>query len=144
MPLKISADNMVPTEAIRNLTHGSFEHLSLRLDDAIAENADLFLGGQKSKVARIATFKEHVIVGTADGRYFACPYRDDYGTISFAMPEALDVPVINSSNMTSYVSESLNEIVDALMTGNQENSRAAMLSLLDMKESIDENAKDLA
>src|SRR5580698_8936313 len=117
MPLKISADNMVPTEAIRNLTHGSFEHLSLRLDDAIAENADLFLGGQKSTVAKIATFKEHVIVGTADGRYFACPYRDDHGTIAFAMPEAIDVPLIDNNNVKEYYNDTLGNIVDSLMTG---------------------------
>lgn len=144
MPFRVSTDKMVPAEALRELTLGSFEHQALRLDDAIAENAELFLGDTKADLARLATFKDRVVVGTSDGRYFSAWYEDNQTQIRFGLPESIFVPTVDVNNVKEYVSESLFKIVDSLVKGLKTEGKDGIVNLLSLKESVDDSAKDLA
>lgn len=144
MPFKVSSEKLVTTEALRDLTQGSYEHLSLRLDDAILENSKFFTGDVKSDVARIATFKDRVVVGTSDGRYLSARYEDVDGQIHFGGPETLDVPMVDSVNVSEYVDSYVDKIVNSLMIGDKDEGKEQILALINLKESVDDNSTDLA
>jgi hypothetical protein len=144
MPVKISSEKLVPTDAISELTKGSFEHLSLRLDDAVVENSSLFVGKDEVDVARIATFKDRVIIGTADGRYISAKYEDVDGKIKFGAMEALDVPLVDTSNVSEYVEDYIGRIVESLMVGNKSDGQNRIVALMNLQESVEDNSTDLA
>ena len=140
-----SSEKFVPTEAIRDLSRGSFEHLTLRIDDAIEEGASHFVGEDKVELARVATFSDRVIVGSSDGRYFSTPFKDDGEKITFGIPESMDVPTVDASNASSYINKFVYKTVDALLTGTPEAQKESIVALLDLDESMGVGeGKDLA
>lgn len=145
MPLILGKEKLVPTAVIRELTHGSFEHLSLKIDDAIAENASLFVGGSGIEVARIATFTDRVIVGASDGRVFSAPYIEEVGDIRIGHPEQIDVPVVDNSNAGEYINRFMMDVVNSLLTGKPDAQKESIVALMNLQESTGstEELKDL-
>lgn len=131
----IIKDRMVPVDAIRELSSGSYEHLSLRIDAALKENASRFVGESNAQVAVVATFPGHVVIGSDDGRYFRCRYEDKDGQITFGLSESLDVPIIDTSNSKEFIHRYAMSAVDAILSGNKEESRERLLGLIGMEES---------
>lgn len=146
MPFNLSKEKLVPTAAIRELTNGSFEHFTLKMDDAIAENAEMFGGSEKVSVARLATFSDRVVVGTSDGRVLSSSYTDDDNGIRFGIPEHVDVPVVDTSNAGDYVNKFMMDAVNALLMGSPETQKESVLALMNLQESVqfDDEGRDLA
>jgi hypothetical protein len=134
---------MVPVDVLRELSRGSFEHLSFRLDDTIAENRHMFVGKREVDVARLATFQSHVLVGTEDGQYFKAKYEDVNGRIKMGLPERLDVPVVESSNAGDYIREYALGAVDAILAGNKTESRERLLALVKLEEAVETGEESL-
>lgn len=128
-------NKLIPTEAIRELTKGSFEHLSFRLDDAISENSELF--SKNGEVAKIATFGDRVIVGTEDGKYFSSIYEDVDGKITLHPPQAVDVPVVDGTNIDNYINTFTMKVVDSIINGDIESQKEGILALASLSESIE-------
>ena len=147
MPLTLGKEKLVPTSAIRELARGSFEHLTLELDDAIAEHASLFAGGTDAEVARIATFNDRVVVGTSDGRVLSASYKREENGITFGLPESVDVPVVDGSNAQEYVNRFMMDVVNSILSGTPEEKKESVLALMNLSESVEgpaDEGKDLA
>ena len=139
----MSSEKMVPMDVIRELSRGSFEHLSVRLDGAIEENRHMFAGKREVDLARLATFPARVIVGTADGEYFSARFEDIEGRIKLELPERLDVPVLDKSNTKELTRQYSLGAVDAILAGNQAESRERLAALVKLQESAEEKVESL-
>lgn len=108
-------DKIVSAEAIKQMVEGSYEQLTGRLDEAVEKNRSLFTEGTEN-ISRLATFKNKIIVGTADGSYFEAKFENKDGEIVFGEPALLEVPVISSSNAAKSVRDYSLSIVDSMMS----------------------------
>lgn len=128
-----SASRVVPVDAIRNIVEGSFEHLGASLDEAIASHLSSLVKID-GEVTRIATFKDHVVLGTDEGQYFSLKYENKNGEIVLSSPEEVEVPVVTSSNAAKSVKEFSLSAVDALMSEDAKSAAQRLLVLLDLQE----------
>jgi hypothetical protein len=128
-----SASKIVPLDAIRNLVEGSFEHLGAALDEAVAKNFSS-LAKTDTKVSRIATFKDHVVLGSDAGEYFNVKYENKSGEIVLSSAEKVDVPVVTPSNAAKSVKEFSLSAVDALMSEDAKSAAKRLLVLVDLQE----------
>lgn len=137
------SQKMVPVDVLRELARGSFEHLSVRLDDTITENKHMFVGKREVDVTRVATFPSYVLVGSEDGTYYKAKYEDKDGRIKLGLPEKLDVPVVESSNADDYVRQFALSAVDAILAGNLQESREQLMAIVKLEESVETGAESL-
>lgn len=128
-----SASRIVPLDALKNLIEGSFEHLGAGLDEAVAKNFSS-LSKVEAEVSRIATFKDHVILGTPAGEYFNVKYENKNGEIVLSSCEKVDVPVVTPSNAAKSVKEFSLSAVDALMSEDAKAGAKRILFLVDLQE----------
>ena len=128
-----SAARIVSVDAIRNLIEGSHEHLGAALDEAIVDNHVIF-ATLDEEVTRMATFDDHVVVGTSRGLYFSVKFEHNNGELKLLAPEKIDVPVVSSSNAAKSVKEFSLSAVDALMSENTTNAVGRILALADLQE----------
>lgn len=128
---------MIPAEAVGALVEGSFDVLSARLEEAIENSRAFFTDKEEVEVGRVATFEDHVIVGTSDGCYFKASFTEKDGDISLLLPERLDVPIVEAKNALAYVNNFALGAVDALIRGDLTESKDRLLALSKMQEGID-------
>jgi len=126
----MSIAKVVALSAIRNLVENSYEHLGILLDAAIAQNVALF-GEDQGSVRRLATFKDRMVVGTANGSYFDVKFEHINGAIEISSLDEIDVPVVTTSNAAKSMKEFSLRAVDALMA---EGSAGAVDQLLALSE----------
>ena len=126
-------DKIVPAEAIRAMVEGSYEQLTYRLDEAVEENRSLFTEGNED-VARVATFRDKIIVGTSEGSYFEAKFESKDGNIVFLGLSQLDVPVVSSTNAAKSLRDYSLGIVDALMSEGISGSVDRILQLASLQE----------
>lgn len=126
-------DKIVPVEAIQKLVEGSYEQLTSRLDEAVQASRSLFTEGDE-EVARLATFRNRVIVGTAEGSYFEVKFESKDGDIVFGEPQQLDVPVVSSSNAARSLRDYSLSIVDSLMSEGVGGAGGKLLQLASLQE----------
>ena len=136
-------EKLVPVDVVRQLANGSFEHLSVRIDEAVERSRGMFVGEDDAQVARIATFPQYVVVGSSDGRYFRAPYEDVGGDIKILLPEQIDVPLVDEGNAIDFIKQYAISTVDAILSDNKEETRERILSLLSLHESV-EDERDVA
>jgi len=128
-----SAARIVSLDAIKTLVEGSHEHLGAALDRAIQKNRSEFSAGDVD-VSRIATFGDHMIVGTSDGHYFNVKFESVNNLVTLSPPVKVDVPVVTTSNATKSVKEFSLSAVDALMSENTSGAVGRILALVDLQE----------
>jgi hypothetical protein len=126
-------DKIVPVEAIKQMVEGSYEQLTTRLDEAVEENRSLFTDGAED-IARLATFRNKVIVGTAEGSYFEAKFESKDGEIVFGDPAQLDVPVVSSSNAAKSVRDYSLSIVDSMMSEGSGDAADSIMQLASLQE----------
>ena len=126
-------DKIVPVEAIQKLVEGSYEQLTGRLDEAVEANRSLFAEGDEDD-ARLATFRNRIVVGTSEGVYFETKFESKDGEIVFGDPTRLDVPVVSSSNAARTVRDYSLSIVDSLMSEGAANAGGKLLQLASLQE----------
>lgn len=138
MPANIFSieDKIVPVEAIQEMVEGSYEQLTLRLDEAVQESRSLFASGDED-VARLATFRSHVIVGTSEGDYFDVKFESKDGSIVFGSQQKLDVPVVSSSNAARSVRDYSLSIVDAMMSEGVASGKLLQLASLQEQKQVE-------
>lgn len=134
---------LVPVEAIRDFSTGSFEHLSIRLDDAISRNSKMFVEEDAVRAARIATFPSHVFVGTDDGQYFRVKYEDINGEIHLTESEKLDVSVVDGNSLPSYIDKFSYGVVDSILSSSKEEAKEGVLDLIALHEMANGQDEDL-
>jgi len=126
-------DKIVPVEAIRAMVSGSYEQLTHRLDEAVSENRHLFTDGSED-IARVATFNNKIIVGTAEGSYYEAKFESKDGAIVFGELSQLDVPVVSSTNAARSMRDYSLSIVDSLMSEGVGGAAERILQLASLQE----------
>lgn len=140
---------MIPTEAVDQIMHGSYEDLIRRLGTTIEEQAAMFLpaGVRQESAFPVATFKNNVIVGTSLGEFYRVKFEEKDGKISIKSHEKIDVEVIDESNKKAFIAKSLDSVVDEFMHGDRKKALsrlAEVASVIDApKASLIERAKTL-
>lgn len=137
-------EKMVPVDVMRDLTRGSFEHLSQRIKLAVSENRELFSDKRSVQVDSIATFPGYVLVGTAEGNYYRSKYEDVDGNIRLAVPEKIDVPVVDAGNAKQFSRQYAMGVVDSILSGTKEESVERVLAYLDLTESVNTTPPGIA
>lgn len=138
----MAKEKLIPAEAIENLMNGSYESLIGRIANSLG-NSSLFEGVEAEK-AVIATFADHVVVGTADGEYFKVKFEDRNGKVHFVSKEAVQVPVIDESNSSEYVRGYVMETVDAIISGDKDTVRDRLVALLNLESTSPSNYRDFS
>lgn len=124
---------VVSVDAIQSLVEGSHEHLGSALDALLQESHSVFAKDDE-EVTRMATFDDHVVVGTSAGDYFSVKFENNNGGLTLLAPEKIDVPVVSSTNATKSVKEFSLSAVDALMSENSKEAVGRLLILADLQE----------
>jgi hypothetical protein len=124
---------MVPAEAISQLIGGSFEDLTSRLDDAIYESRERFVGESDGAISRLATFPERVIIVTEDGKWFDVSYEKKGNEISLGEAKEIDVPEIDPMSEEVFRSHMMSA-VDSILGEDVSSAKEKLLSLVELRE----------
>ena len=93
----MGTEKLVDADFVARLTGGSYEHAVGAVDQAVAENAELFGSGN---LTTLATYAEHVIVASDDGDFYRAKWKSgDDGVIVISEVEDIDVPVYEAAAM---------------------------------------------
>ncbi len=112
-----TATGFVPTEEIRQLTYGSFEHLRARVEESLEESSSR-LFGKDAPFQVLGTFQGYAIVLSEDARLFRVKFQEsDVGEIKIVGAEQISVPVYSASNMDQFLIREAKSVVDAFLKG---------------------------
>lgn len=138
-------EKVVPLSAVKRLVEGSYEQLTSRIDAAIEENRALFVGDSDMDIARLASFTDRVVVGTAAGQYYEAKLEHIDGKVVISGPTLLDVPVIDSTNAAKAVRDYTLSAVDAILSEDVGVATGRVLELVGLHEQKQvEAARDFA
>lgn len=118
MPSRMLISRMVAEQIVR----GSLEQQIGRVRQAIL-SAKLF-GEDVGTPHIVATFSEHVVVGTESGAFFKVRFESKDGGLKVAPPERLPVEVYDESKMPKLVDQKLESVVDAALRGEKVSAKA--------------------
>jgi hypothetical protein len=127
-------EKVVPLSIVKKLVEGSYEQLTGRIDTAIEEQRSLFVGDRDIEVARLATFADRVVVGTASGEYFEAKLEHTDGSVKISEPSRLDVPVVDSTNAARAVRDYTLNAVDAILGEDTGSAAGRVLELVSLHE----------
>ena len=109
--------HFVPTEEIRKLTHGSFEYLAHKIDEALTANPSKAFEGANS-VRRIAVYEGYAVVAAPDGRFAKVKYSQaEDGSIKLLSSEPCKVPVYSDESLGDYVKDEARNIAKRFLMG---------------------------
>lgn len=130
----------VPREEILKLTNRSFEHLSARLETALALESKRLFEGRESEL--LGTFPGHVVVMSDDGLTHRAYFEETAsGEIRFIRTEAVSSSVYSKASLPQFVRKEARSVADMFLRGNQTEGLKrlrALSKLVDGKGSFDE------
>lgn len=123
------ASSFVPTEEIRQLTYGSYEHLRSRIEAVLGENR-VRLFGSETPVQILGTFSGYAVVLSEDANVYRVKYQEaDSGELKVVGAEKIGVPVYSSSNMEEFLVREAKEIVGQFLGGRSDSARERLRGL---------------
>jgi hypothetical protein len=129
---------MVPARLLQAILKGSYEQM---VDDSsmlVAESFARFGAQSPDEVSVIATFPQHMIVSTVEGKFFRATVKDlEDGGRSIVQTEDVDIPVYRTrEEQKGYVKSAASEAVAALLSGDPEEARTHVRELVQSAELI--------
>lgn len=129
---------MVPAKLLREILKGSFEQ---RVDDAselVSESFSRFGVESPDELSVIATFPQHMIISTTEGKFFRATVKDlDNGDRSIVQMEDVDIPVLRTrEEQVGYVKSAAGDAVAAMLSGDPESARTHVRELVQSAELI--------
>lgn len=107
----------VPVEEIRKLSHGSYEHVIAKIQDAVNESSKA-LFGEKIEARICGTFPTNVVVMSEGGAMVRAFWEQaENGSIKIVRHEDLEVPAYTQENVGEYVSKQIGKAVRAWSGG---------------------------
>ena len=107
---------------LQKFAQGSFEHLIARLDAALSEGAQQVFGeGVEHRV--IATFADHVIALSSDGRVARLSFTEDETGIQIGEHEFLEVTSVSEEDRDSTLQAEVRETLRGILTDEPEAER---------------------
>lgn len=109
--------SFVPSEEVRKLTVGSYEHLKSQVESAITTDRER-LFGSAAQVEVLGTFAGYALVLSEDSKVFRVKYeKTQNGEVAPITAEAVNVPVYSKSNPDDFAMREAKAYVDAFMSG---------------------------
>lgn len=124
------------------ITEGSLEQFMTSIDHQINDNSHLFTESKDDGVFRMATFGDHVVLGTASGTCYKVPFSENDGKVRFDESEKLDVNLVSRSNKEDYIKECTMSAVDALLSGRLDEAKEQILDIAHLPEGEDGEDRD--
>lgn len=126
----------VPRDEVLKLTKGSFEHLAVRVEQAVkTEKARLF---ENAEVQVLGTFAKHAVVLTDAGKVFHAQFEESAsGEIRFISAVEADAVVVPRDSMSKFLKKEAKAVADLYLKGlvSEANRRMNQLAKL-----VDANA----
>jgi hypothetical protein len=125
-----SISSFVPSEEIRKLTFGSYEHLKAQVEEAIgAARERLF--ESTAPVQILATFAGHALVLSEDAKVFRVKFEQtERGGVEPIAAEALSIPAYNASTLDRFTLREAQAYVDAFFNGAKTDAASHLQTLL--------------
>lgn len=125
----MSMPRFIPTEEVKRLTRGSYEHLISRLEKKIQESAEELFDGDTS-VHVLGTFPGYVLVASEDGRCVRVKYEGlDSGSVTIVKVEEVEVPSFSAENIDSFLRMQSKKVVEMFRKGQLEEGKEALRGL---------------
>lgn len=104
----------IRTDVLETLMRGSMEDKIDRVSKVVGENRSKYLRteGSDVDVKPVATFDNHVIVATDEGKLFRSEYSEGEAGMSLGNFEEIEMPGMDHEQLKDYKSEMLDRIVD--------------------------------
>jgi len=120
----------VPSDEVRKLLYGSFEHLVSRVEEAVQKEKAKFFGEDCGAVQTLGVFPGHAIVGTNDGRFVRIKFEDAQGRkLRIVSHEAVEVPVVTNKNLPEYIQQQARQIVEDILNRRSDSAYARLSRL---------------
>jgi uncharacterized protein YoxC len=114
--MTISETPFVPTDEIRRVTTGSYEHLIARIEEAVgASSTELFGAAVKSSV--VGTFSDHALVLAEDGRCVRVSYSQEPAGVKILSSKAVAIRSFQAP--TQYLKDEVGKAVDCFLKGSK-------------------------
>jgi hypothetical protein len=126
--MQLISNRYIPTEEVRRLTIGSYEHLIARIDEAVRSDAARLFGA-KIEAHVVGTFSGYAIVLAEDGRFLRIKYDEVKGSVRVVGHEMLKVASYSPDELGSYLKSESQRAVDSLLRGNVEEALSRLKGL---------------
>lgn len=140
------ATHFVPTDEIKRLTIGSYEHLAAKIDEAVTASAQKIFGEAVTEgVCRVGTFEKSVVVLAPDGRFAKVQFESAAdGSIKLTTSEPVAVPVYEASNINEYLLKEARTIVNSILAHDEDTASTKLTSLMSViPEAVQPTETDL-
>ena len=122
------SNRFIPTEEVRRLTIGSYEHLIARIEEAVRSDVRIF--GSKVEARIVGTFTGYAIALAEDGRFARVKYDEVQGAIRVLGHEMLKVPsYAPGKELNGYLKTESLKAVESFMSGDAAGAMARMKEL---------------
>jgi len=134
--MQLISNRFIPTEEVRRLTAGSYEHLISRIEAAVrADSVRLF--GAKIEASVVGTFPGNAIVLAEDGRFVRVKYEDKNEALKILSHESVSVPSFAPSEMDGYLKSESQKAADAFVKGDVDGALQKLKGLVRFVENKD-------
>lgn len=128
----------IPTEEIKLLTRGSFEHLVSKLDDLIRENSEVVFGA-KTETHLLGTFPGYAIVASAEGDCARVKYEQVGTKVRIAGVEKVEVPSYDEKGLSGFLKTEAEKVLDLFNAGSITEASARLRGLLALSGKVEES-----
>jgi hypothetical protein len=113
---------MVPARFLQEVLRGSYEQIIDESSELVAGSFARFGVECPDEVSVVATFPNHVLVSTTEGKFYRATLKDlENGERSIVQTEDVNIPVLRTyEEQVGYVRGAAGEAVAALMSGDSE------------------------
>lgn len=120
----------VPTDAVRQILHGSYEHLVARLDEALQTEGERIFGAKDVPARVLGTFPGHAVVASVDGRFARIRFEEQKGgRVQIVSHEPLALPMVTEQNLDAFVKQEMGEVVESFLRGDTARAEAKLRGL---------------
>lgn len=121
----------VPTDAVRKILYGSYEHLVARLDEAVQGERERIFGTPDVPVRVLGTFPGHAIIASVDGRFARVKFEEQKGgAVRVVAHEVVDLPVVTEQNLDAFVQQEAAAVVESFMRGETSQAESRLRGLM--------------
>ncbi len=127
-----ATEKLVDGDFLAKLLAHSFEASMGAVEEAVAENTQLFGADDAKSVQVVGTYSDHAIVANREGEFFRCEWSIKDGEVLLQNVRQIDVPVHEGEVRQSAIRRQYDEAVDAILECRTEDAEEKLKELLDL------------
>ncbi len=119
----------IPTDEIRNLTRGSYEHLISQLGEATQAQCETLFGSE-CQTHLLGTFNGYAVVASSEGQCRRIKYEHSTGgDIRFVKVETIEVPSYEEEDLGDFLEVEASRVIDLFNKGSLSEAGAKLRGL---------------